>query len=396
VDGGTVDQQFWKEYIDWVLGVYMDPTGTVQNIGSPTCSIGPDFTPGSGTAIQIKGPDYVYKSGYAAFIDPNDNPKRPRQRMWFGPMTMIQFMSDTGLLPGTTHDISMVVAKLGVAGALQDIQNNHPNDLVSLCMFSRPPFSGEDAAVGQFPYACNNLGGSYSSMINSLWYPPNSSSADVRPWDSNDKLTPRAHGDYDCNTTTDYGLMLAYNQFSGSSNLQNATAGGQSVAAGGFGRVGAQKVVILETDGMVNQATSATFNNVGSYNSYYNLPPLATVSASGSAADASALSVATRICALTTDAVNGPGFATPQQPVLIYCIAFGAIFEPTASGSEQTSAVTFLQSLATIGGTTFPSSSSDPNYGYLWCIGTLSQRQTKLQQAFINIMDQTESIILVK
>ena len=41
-------------------------------------------------------------------------------------------MSDTGLLPGTTHDISMVAAKLGIAGALQDIQNNHPNDMVSL------------------------------------------------------------------------------------------------------------------------------------------------------------------------------------------------------------------------------------------------------------------------
>ena len=82
--------------------------------------------------------------------------------------------------------------------------------------------------------------------------------------------------------------------------------------------------------------------------------------------------------------------------MLIYCIAFGAIFEPTASGSEQTSAVAFLQSLATTGGTTFPSSASDPTYGYLWCIGTLAQRQSKLQQAFINVMDQTESIILVK
>ena len=195
-------------------------------------------------------------------------------------------------------------------------------------------------------------------MANSLWFPPNSSSADVRPWDVNDQQTPRAHADYDCNTTTDYGLMLAYNQFSGNTTLQSAAASGQSVAAGGFGRKGAQKIVILETDGMVNQATSATFTNSGSYNSYYNLPPLGTVSASSSAADTSALNVATRICALTTDNTNGPGYATPQQPVLIYCIAFGAIFEPTASGSEQTSAVAFLQSLATIGGTTFPSSSS--------------------------------------
>jgi Flp pilus assembly protein TadG len=394
-DGGTTDQRFWKEYIDWVIGVWLDPNGTVQNPGTPTCSIGPDFTPGNGQAIRISGPDYKYKSGYAAFIDPNDNPKRPRQRLWFGPMTMIQFMSDTGLLPGTTHDISMVVAKLGIAGALQDIQNNHPNHLVSLAMFSRPPFSGEAAAAGQFPYARNNLGNNYTSIANSLWYPPNSSSADVRPWDPNDAQTPRAHGDYDCNTTTDYGLMLAYNQFSSSSVLQNAAVSGQSVPAGGFGRKGAQKIVILETDGMVNQATTATFTNNGSYNSYYNLPPLATVSASSNAPNTSALNVATQICALTTN-TSGPGFATPQQPVLIYCIAFGAIFEPTASGSEQSAAVAFLQSLASIGSTTFPSSSSDPTYGYLWCIGTLSQRQSKLQQAFVNILDQTESIILVK
>ena len=108
------------------------------------------------------------------------------------------------------------------------------------------------------------------------------------------------------------------------------------------------------------------------------------------------MNVATRICALTTDDTNGPGYATPQMPVVIQCIAFGAIFEPTASGSEQTSAVAFLQNLSTIGGTTFPSSSTDPANGYKWCIGTLSQRQAKLQQAFTTIMDQTEAIILVK
>ena len=65
--------------------------------------------------------------------------KRPRHRFWFGPMTLIQFLSDTGRLPGTAHDISMVAAKLGVAGALTDIQNNHPNDLVAMLLFNRPP-----------------------------------------------------------------------------------------------------------------------------------------------------------------------------------------------------------------------------------------------------------------
>jgi hypothetical protein len=82
--------------------------------------------------------------------------------------------------------------------------------------------------------------------------------------------------------------------------------------------------------------------------------------------------------------------------VLIECIAFGAIFEPTAAGSSQTAAVAALQNISTAGGTVFPNSASDPTNGYKWCIGTLSQRQAKLQQAFSTIMDSTISIVLVK
>ena len=88
--------------------------------------------------------------------------------------------------------------------------------------------------------------------------------------------------------------------------------------------------------------------------------------------------------------------AQPQRPVEIHCIAFGAVFEPTASGSEQANAIAFLQTLSNTGGTTFPSSASDPNNGYKWCIGTLSDRQSKLQTAFTKILDETEDIILVK
>ena len=150
-------------------------------------------------------------------MNPTDNPKRPRHRFWFGPMTMIQYMMDTGILPGVTTDISMLPAKLGIQGALTDIQNNHPNDLVSMLMFSRPHYSGEPTEAGQFTYPVNSLSNNYTSMINSLWFPPNSSSADVTPWDANGLNTPHAHGDYDANTATSYGLMLAYNQFSSNS-----------------------------------------------------------------------------------------------------------------------------------------------------------------------------------
>jgi Flp pilus assembly protein TadG len=378
------DQRFWKEYIDFVLGEWRDPFGNVQNPDNPSCSYGPDFTWGT---VHISAPVTGYKTSPTTRMHPQDNPQRPRHRFWFGPMTMIQYMSDTGILPGTTHDISMVCAKLGVDGALQDIQNNHPNDLVSLVMFSRPNYSGEPTEAGQFPIAQVALTNNYSSLINALWYPPNSGSADVRPWDTNGLQTPSAHGDYNSNTSTDYGFMLAYNQLSTNSSL---VAGGN----GGLGRKGAQKIVILETDGMANQATSASFTNAGAYKSYYNVGTMGSYSTSGNDPASSAETVATNICALSS--ASTPGYAESTRPVQVNTLAFGAIFEPTASGSEQSSAVAFLQALSNIGGTTFPSSSSDATNGYKWCIGTLSDRQTKLQTAFTKILDQTESIILVK
>ncbi|HEV3445887.1 MAG TPA: pilus assembly protein TadG-related protein [Gemmataceae bacterium] len=393
------DQRFWKEYIDYTLGVWRDPYGNIQHTGHPACSIGPDFTAGTATAgqyVQIRGPTTTYKDPTGdPFIDPADNPQRPRHRFWFGPMTMIQYLSDTGLFPGTATDISMVAAKLGIQGALTDIQTNHPNDVVSMLLFSRPNYLGEPAEVGAFSAPQYNLSRDYAGMINSLWFPPNSGASDVRPWDVNGTQTPRAHGDYTGNTATSYGFMLAYNQFSSQVSLRTAGSGGSGL--GGFGRKGAQRLVILETDGMANVSTQQLFSNVGPYNSYYDLTP-GTLRTSGVAPGTDAIQIATRICALTTDNSTGPGFALPNKPVLIHCIAFGAIFEPTAAGSEASSAFAMLQQLSQIGGTGFPSSvtaTGDPNY-YKLCIGTLSQRQQKLRTAFSKIMDDGISVVMVK
>ena len=328
------DQRFWKEYIDYVIGVWRDPEGDVVHPGSPACSYGPDFTAGSGRTPMMSGPDSSYKPGYPAFVAPSDNPKRPRHRLWFGPMTMVQFISDTGIMPGTVHDISLVAAKLGVAGALQDIQINHPNDLVSMVLFSRPPYSGEPDEVGRFGQPQVSLSMDYTKLINGLWYPPNSSTSDVRPWDPNGLQTPSAHGDYDANTGSDYAFMLAYNQFSSNSSL--AAAG-----MGGLGAQRAQKIVIFETDGMANQASSHPFTNSGAYKSYYSIGNMGSCNSSSADPATAAQNVATNICAL--DTASAPGFAQPQRPVQIHCIAFGAVFEPTASGSEQSNAVSFLQ-----------------------------------------------------
>ena len=383
------DQRFWKEYIDFTIGIWQDPTGNIQTPANPSCSYGGDFTAGSATSgqyVTISGPDSSYAG--QVWIGPNDNPKRPRHRFWFGPMTMIQYMLDTGLLPGTAQDISMIAAKLGIQGALQDIQNNHPNDMLSLCMFSRPQYSGDPAGMGQFSLPQVNLTNNYNNLINALWYPPNSSTQDVRPWDPNGVDTPRAHGDFDSNTASSYGLMLAYNQFSSSPALQTA-------GSGGWGRKGARKLVVFETDGMANVSTSQSTTNNGAYLSYYNTPPLATISSTGVNSDTDAINVATVLTSQTTSNSPIPGFATTTDPVTIQCIVFGAIFEPDASGPDQADAVSLMQSISTLGGTVFPSSSTDPTNGYKWCIGTLSQRQAKLQQAMTTVLDDEISIILV-
>ncbi len=61
--------RFWKEYIDYVIGVWRDPNGNIQVPGTPTCSYGGDFTAGassggSGVSIGSSGPDStVYLNG---------------------------------------------------------------------------------------------------------------------------------------------------------------------------------------------------------------------------------------------------------------------------------------------------------------------------------------------
>jgi hypothetical protein len=338
-------------------------------------------------------------------MDYQDNPERPRQRMWFGPTNMIQFMSDTGLFPGTARDISMYPAKVGIMGALQNIQLNHPNDLVSMILFSRPQFANDPVGVGAFSNAQYSLSRNYTAMINSLWNPPNSSASDVRPWDVNQQQTPAAHGDYCSNTTLKHGYMLAYNQFTESATVRGNVVAGQAV--GGLGRKGAQRLVINELDGMANYDSIPTggFQNGGAYQSYYKILPGNTVNGGNYNQD-SLLQAVQAICN-NADGTPGsspgysnnpgyPGFSTTRKPVLIHTVAFGAIFEPSASGGQSASAVSLLQQISGIGGTVFPSSSGDPTNGYKWCIGDMPTRIAKLAQAFSNVMNDGASVSLVQ
>ena len=386
--------RFWKEYIDYVVGSWRDPFGNVQTPGSPSMSYGPDFTWGT-VQVSARPTGTPPNGSKLAYMNYADNPPRPRHRLWFGPMTMLQFIADTGLNPGTARDVSTFSTKLGIASVLQDIQLNHPNDQVSLILFDRPQYQNEPPN-GQFTQAFYNLNRNYSAMINSLWYPPNSTSTTlVRPWDTNATQTPHSWGDYVGNTATQHALMLAYNQFSGSSTLSGLNAGG-------LGRVGAKRLVIVETDGMANTNTSAGFTNSG-VNSFYNIQPGQTISAAGY--DQTALLQVVQAMCNTSAGVAGtansavanpglPGFATPSKPVVVHTIAFGIVFE--IATATQTNCVGLLQAISQIGGTVFPAASNDPTNGYKWCIGGLANRVQLLQQAFSKVMDDGNSVSLIQ
>ena len=154
-------------------------------MANPSCSIGGDFTCGTSTGgqyVQLTDTDGSQNAWVASvngstvpYINPTDNPKRPRPSLLVWADDYGSVHVGYGSIPGTVHDISMYPAKLGIAGGLLDIQNNHPNDLVSMILFSRPQYSNDPAGDGAFNLAQYSLSRDYASMINSLWYPPNAS-----------------------------------------------------------------------------------------------------------------------------------------------------------------------------------------------------------------------------
>jgi hypothetical protein len=166
---------------------------------------------------------------------------------------------------------------------------------------------------------------------------------------------------------------------------------------GGKGRRGAQRLVVLETDGMANVNTKPDkgFKNNGKRKSHYRIFKNDPIRPS-SYNEGDLMSTVRRICADEDDMTLGPGFSTPRKPVVVHTVAFGAIFEPTTSGGDQTKAVDLLQKISGVGRTDFPGSSSDAENGYKWCIGSLDDRKDKLREAFSRIMDDGISVSLIE
>jgi len=299
--------------------------------------------------------------------------------------------------PGTCHEAPMYGCKLGIRAALADIQNNHPNDLVSMIMFSTPRTSSS-STTSRFNRVRVGLGRNYANMQEALWYPPatvGNSSATVTPYDSNNVEVPRAFG----GTCYSYPLMLAYNQFSGNTSLQTYSAGQPTGDAGGMGRKGAQKVIIFETDGAPNTTASSTINNLGPYNSYYNIrynysnpgssqypTGVSGYSDLSSTVTTQILTVCNQICALDTASV--PGFSSTNKKVKIHCIGFGPVFNPINSGAAA--AKDFLNQMQVIGNV------NDGMPSYKTVYGTQDQVISHLQEAFEKIMVDGIQVTLIQ
>jgi Flp pilus assembly protein TadG len=394
------NERFWKDYIDYVLGLQQADNGTWTPIASYT-GYGDDFT--WGTPQITAKPTGTAPQPYMNY---NDNPKRPRLRTWFGPMTMIDFLGNYNLAnsyaprywwwPGTVHESPMWQLKVGIQSSLKDIQFNHPNDWVTMMNFSSPQVAAGDPVYGRWNRVRSPLGRSYTRMIDQLWF-TNSTidnpTTEIRTYDSTNYLeVPHAKG----GTSPTMGFMLTYNQYSNNSSLATwAPAPAPPGEAGGFGRRGAQKLVILETDGVAKNEAGAVFVNGGAntYSSYFKIRfPGEYPSDASADIFAQCYGVVDKLVAL--DSASPPGYTTTRKPVLIHCLAFGTLFEPANATADKDSALEFLQTIQFKGKTQDAIDTPLPSYKMI--VGTADERITKLQQAFSNIMQDGVQVTLIQ
>ena len=251
----TLDQLFWKEYIDYVLGnkIYplfghFGPDNALRTNGfkgTRETMYGWPHVPWG--TVKITSRDSMGSGAAAPYMHYNDNPLHPRMHFWFGPLSMITFLSDYFLgrnwLPGTCHETPTWQLKQCVKAVLDDIEENHPNDIMTLVFFS---------SLDRYNNPKTKLSRNFDHMRNSLFYPssvinPSTGNlingAYVRPYEARSSRDlrditettkcdiPNAQGF----TSIDMGLKVAFNQFS---------------STGGYdGRLGAGKIVFLESDG---------------------------------------------------------------------------------------------------------------------------------------------------
>jgi hypothetical protein len=395
-----LDKAFWKNYIDYVIGFNYNSTsnlyGGADSWTAATLSI---YTSPLSTWT---GPAGTWASN-KPYMRYNDSPQRPRLHMWFGPLSMLDFIANAAVNgnsasnnwnPGTCNEAQCWQLKAGMNSVLDDVRNNHPNDYAGLVMFAYPAYQDIRVAMGQ----------NFTALKNALFYPKSLLSAinggdvqtELRPYTaSGTSLTsvagneiPNANGATDPNT----GLMLAFNLLSPSASLpaQYGTI---------KGRRGASKVVIFETDGVPNSYSNFTLNKKG-YDTYYSGITTGASPGNGDATSMSrAVTVATQICkqmATTNGGGLDSGLSLPNAPARVYPIAFGDLFDPVASPSAtfRPTALQFLANIAAAGNTGTSGATTIPSYQII--TGSYDTRISTLKDCMQRIFQSGVAVTLVE
>lgn len=359
-----LDKRFWRRYIDFVLGngngglnggradmtlyglsstayngaagatVRITSRGTTagSNLSGPDGVVGPNNTPIGGG----KNDD--------PYMDYRDLPRSPLLHLWFGPLSMMDFLMpyNQSWSPGTCHEAQSWQLKVAVNSSLGDIEKNHPNDWVSLIYFN---------SHNEYATARVTLGKQYARMKNALFYPRTlldvlgDETQEYRPFTSNwtdledsgnttSTMTTRVNiPQAEASTCPEMGLWVAYNQFSTHASFN--------------GRRGATKFVILETDGVPNTNTSNTFNAPSAPGAQDGR--ITGLGNSGSDDGTQAILAARRICAQDTPTTTA-GYSTANNKARVHCMAFGDLFDDPGTAQAQ-DALEFLYNVQKEGNT---------------------------------------------
>ena len=406
-----LDKAFWKNYIDYVLGAgYYAYYGYVYNYygyGLAQLYGFADSWSAAGRSIYTSnmnvwtGPTGYNWSSSRPYMNYNDSPNRPRLHFWFGPLSMMDFMSVTGenWIPGTANEAQCWQLKAGMNSVLDDVRNNHPNDHVGLVMFANTAYNGIRRPLGQ----------NFTSLKNALVYPKSLLNAidggdvgsEVRPYDtgfnsvSGDEI-PNASGGTDPNT----GLAYAFNLLSPSASLPAGTYGAR-------GRKGASKIVIFETDGVPNayrglSSSTQTMNPTAKgYDTFY---PDSTWSSSGlSNGDATCISEAVKVVrqmvkpmAATNSNGTDSGLSLPNAPTRVYPIAFGDLFDAQLAPAAvfRPTALQFMATIAYEGKTGQSGATTLPSNQII--TGTYTQRIDRLKDCMERIFQSGVAVTLIE
>ena len=341
-----------------------------------------------------------------------DNPLRPELHFWFGPLTMVDFLGNYNLWynvspscsrycwwPGTCHESPMYACKLGIQAALTDIQNNHPNDLVSLIMFSVPLV----VVQRQRRYALQSRARRAEPQLLEHERFALVSAGDDRQFQRHGHAlrlqqpgSAAGDGRHLLRHGPDAGLSTSSAR---NSSLLTYNSGQPAGDAGGNGRKGAQKIIIFETDGARTRPPPPRFNNSGAYNSYYKVrynygnPGGQRIShrhqrlhrqrLDRGHPDQQPLHAIGRL-----DTASPPGYSTASKTLLIHCIGFGPEFAPS-SGTAAANTAT-LNAMQTIGNVT----DGMPSYKIIY--GNQASIVSDLQQAFTKILQSGVQVSLIQ